>query len=284
MRCGVCFRHCDLAEKKTGVCGVRTLREGKIVPLSYGRITSMALDPIEKKPLYHFMPGSMILSIGSFGCNLRCPFCQNFEISWSDEALSGHGARQTTSQEIATAASRLRERGNIGVAYTYNEPLVAYEFVRDTAKLVHEAGMRNVMVTNGTATPEVLDELLPYIDAMNIDLKCFDARLYRKLMGGDLEMVQEFITRAVRKCHVEITNLIITGENDTDEAMDLLASWVAGLRDEAGNVIGKGIPLHVTRFFPKFRMIDRKATPVETVYHLAEVARKHLDHVYTGNC
>ena len=172
--CNVCFRHCDIPEGKTGFCGARKCRCGIVEAANYGRITSLALDPIEKKPLARFHSGSLVLSVGSYGCNLRCPFCQNSDISWSEHAMKfADRAEVITPEELAAAAHRYRTQGNIGLAFTYNEPLIGYEFVRDTAKLVRENGMMNVLVTNGTAELEVLDELLPYIDAMNIDLKGF---------------------------------------------------------------------------------------------------------------
>lgn len=284
-KCGVCFRHCEIPEGGTGFCGARSCREGRIVPLNYGHLTSLALDPIEKKPLARFHPGSRILSLGSWGCNLRCPFCQNHEISWSEEVMAwGKRARQATPEAVVEAALETRDRGNIGLAFTYNEPLIGWEFVRDTAKLSHEAGLQNVLVTNGTAELPILEALGPYIDAMNIDLKGFTEGYYRRVLGGDLGTVKAFIRRAAQLCHVELTTLIVPGENDSPEEMHALTAWVAALRSEDGRPIGEEIPLHVSRFFPRFHMTDRPATPVKTVYALAEIAREKLRYVYTGNC
>ena len=283
--CEVCFRHCDIKEGGIGFCGARTAAGGEVKAYNYGRVTSLALDPIEKKPLARFHPGSYILSVGSFGCNLRCPFCQNYEISWSAEAMRlADRAEYIPPEELAAAAVRLKNRGNIGVAFTYNEPLVGYEYVRDTAKLVHEAGMKSVLVTNGTAELSVLEELAPYIDAMNIDLKGFTKDYYDGLLGGSLEMVLSFIMRAVQFSHVELTTLVVPGENDKEEEMRALSRWVAELKDASGGNIGRDIPLHISRFFPRFHMKDRQATDVGWVYHLAEVAREELRYVYTGNC
>ena len=197
--CDVCFRHCKIEENSTGFCGARICRDGKIVAGNYGKLTSVALDPIEKKPLKRFKPGTQILSLGSYGCNLRCPFCQNSSISWSQKAFEYKDkAEYYKPEEIVKIASDLRARGNIGLAFTYNEPLIGYEFVRDTAKLAKEAGMENVLVTNGTATQKVLNEILPYIDAMNIDLKAFTERFYKNLLDGDFQMVKNFIQTAVQ--------------------------------------------------------------------------------------
>ena len=283
--CGVCFRHCRIAEGGRGFCGARTCENGEIRPQNYGRITGLALDPIEKKPLRRFHPGSMILSVGSYGCNLRCPFCQNHEISWSAEAFACAGSAGTVTPEaLADAAVRLKSQGNIGLAFTYNEPLIGWEFVRDTGRLIHAAGLKNVLVTNGTAELPVLEALSSVVDAMNIDLKGFTGRYYAEVLGGSLETVKSFIARAAQLCHVELTTLIVPGENDSEEEMRALTAWVAALTDADGAVIGPEIPLHVSRFFPRFRMTDRPATDVKTVYRLAEVARERLRHVYTGNC
>lgn len=273
MICELCFHHCDLSEGKTGCCRARTYRDGTIVPLNYGKVTSLALDPIEKKPLQRFHPGSMILSVGSFGCNLRCPFCQNHEISMSgDRELE---MAEVSPEALVDKALELRPHGNIGVAYTYNEPLIGYEYVRDCAALVHERGMVNVLVTNGTIEEAPWRELLPLIDAANIDLKGFTPEWYRRL-GGDLETVKRSIALAAERCHVEVTTLLVPGENDSGEEIKSLARWLAA--------VDRNIPLHLSRFFPRYRMADRPPTPVARVYRLADMAREYLSFVYTGNC
>lgn len=278
--CTVCMHHCHLMPGQRGICRARKNVDGKIICENYGYLTAMALDPIEKKPLRRFKPGSMVLSVGSFGCNLRCPFCQNHEISMlsADEAADragGTGPTCITPQTLVKKALQRRTVGNIGVAFTYNEPLVGWEYVRDTAKLVKRSGMDDILVTNGTASLEVLEELLPFIDAMNIDLKGFRESYYRKL-GGDLDTVKRFIARAAKDCHVELTTLIVPGENDDIGEMEEEARWIASLDER--------IPLHVTRFFPRYQMMDREATEVEAVYRLADAARRYLTDVFVGNC
>ena len=271
--CELCFHHCALDDGQTGLCRARACQDGKIVSLNYGKLTSLALDPIEKKPLRRFHPGSLILSVGSFGCNLRCPFCQNHEISMAGD--SGIQTVEVSPEQLAAKAAELVPHGNIGVAYTYNEPLIGYEYVRDCAALVHEQGMVNVLVTNGTVEEEPWRALLPLIDAANIDLKGFTPAWYRRL-GGDLETVKRSIALAAERCHVEVTTLLIPGENDSEEEIRELARWLASISSE--------IPLHLSRFFPRYRMLDRPPTPVEQVSCLAETARRYLSYVYTGNC
>ncbi len=279
--CNVCFRHCNISEGQLGFCGGRTARDGRVEAYNYGRITSLGLDPIEKKPLKRFFPGSLILSVGSFGCNLRCPFCQNHEISWSEHArMFARTAETVGPEELVDLALRTRSRGNIGIAFTYNEPLIGYEFVRDTARIAKNEGLKNVMVTNGTAELAILAELSPFIDAMNIDLKGFTDCYYSKVLGGDRQQVIPFIEAAVKTCHVELTTLIVPGENDSEEEMRELSRWVSRLR----NPDGGSIPLHISRFFPRFHMQDRKATDVRIIRHLAKIAGEALEHVYTGNC
>ncbi|MBR4791475.1 MAG: AmmeMemoRadiSam system radical SAM enzyme [Treponema sp.] len=278
--CNVCFRHCKIEENSTGFCGARTCNNGKIVAANYGKLTSIALDPIEKKPLKMFHPGSKVLSIGSYGCNLRCPFCQNYTISWSQKAFEYKDrADYYSPEEIVKAAQDFRPQGNIGIAFTYNEPLIGYEFIRDTAKLSKEAGMQNVLVTNGTATLDTLNQILPYIDAMNIDLKAFTNSFYKNFIDGDFQMVKDFITTAVQSCHVELTTLIIPGENDSPQEMRELSTWVADLEKQ----YNKKIPLHITRFFPTFKLTDRESTPVTTIMNLVEIAKENLEFVFPGN-
>ena len=271
--CDLCFHHCKLDEGQTGLCRARGCRDGNVVPLNYGKLTSLALDPIEKKPLRRFRPGSLILSVGSFGCNLRCPFCQNHEISMASE-----GELHTvyfSPEQLADRAAELVPRGNIGVAYTYNEPLVGYEYVRDCAAFVRERGLVNVLVTNGTVEEAPWRALLPFIDAANIDLKGFTAAWYKKL-GGDLDTVKRSIALAAEQCHTEVTTLLVPGENDSVDEIRELARWLASVDPD--------IPLHLSRFFPRYQMTDRPPESVERIYRLADEARAYLTYVYTGNC
>ena len=271
--CELCFHRCSLNEGQTGLCRARANRGGAVVPINYGKAVSLALDPIEKKPLRRFRPGSMILSVGSFGCNLRCPFCQNHEIS-----MAGEGELRTediSPEALAALAEELAPRGNIGAAYTYNEPLVGYEYVRDCAQAVHARGLCNVLVTNGTIAEAPWRALLAHIDAANIDLKGFTDAWYKRL-GGDLETVKRSIALAAERCHVEVTTLLIPGENDSEDEIRALSRWLAGVSPD--------IPLHLSRFFPRYRMTDRPPTAVESVYRLADAAREALNYVYTGNC
>jgi len=276
-KCNVCYRHCEIREGSYGFCGVRTCREGRVVPENYGMLTSIALDPIEKKPFRKFMPGSLILSVGSYGCNLRCPFCQNYSISWSEEVNETKmRARYVAPETLTQIAEAQKINGNIGVAFTYNEPLISFEYVLDTAKLLVKKGLKTVLVTNGMADVEAVKELLPYVDAMNIDLKGFSNRYYREVLKGDRRMVMNFIAESVKYSHVELTTLIIPGENDSEEEMSQLSAWVSSL--------DPSIPLHISRFFPRFHMMDRMATPVDKIYRLKTVAEEKLRFVYTGNC
>ena len=207
------------------------------------------------------------------GCSLRCVFCQNHEISMTDGDTAVF--RLLLPQELAERARYYQPVGNIGAAFTYNEPLVGWEYVRDAAERIHAYGMKNVMVTNGHASLSVLEELLPYVDAMNIDLKCFRKEGYKKL-GGDLDTVKAFITRAAADCHVELTTLVVPGENDSLEEIEEEAAWIAS--------VSRDIPLHITRFFPRYRMTDREATEVQQVYCLAKAAEKYVNYVFVGNC
>jgi pyruvate formate lyase activating enzyme len=272
-RCGVCPQDCVIEEGHTGFCRARRNTGGRVTADNYGLVTSMALDPIEKKPLYHFYPGSGILSVGSYGCNLRCPFCQNHEISMAEKARAD--TEYISPEQLVEYALDLKPRGNIGIAFTYNEPLIGYEYVRDCAQMAREQGLKIVLVSNGYVHEQPLKELLPLIDAMNIDLKAFTEAFYNKL-SGHLEPVKKAIALAWGKCHVEVTTLIVPGENDTPGEMRELSAWLAG--------VDENIPLHISRFFPRYRMTDRDATPVDTVYSLADIAREKLKFVHEGNC
>ena len=273
--CGACPRHCRLADGATGFCRARKAMGGRVAAANYGKITSIALDPIEKKPIAFFHQGSRILSIGSFGCNLRCPFCQN-------DTISQHGEGQvpfqtTTPKELADLAQKLKdEQGNIGLAYTYNEPLVGWEFVRDCAQEIHARGLLNVLVSNGCASKEVVEELAPLMDAANIDLKG-PSQEYYDWTGGDFSAVCRTIkTLHSAGCHVEVTTLVVPGRNDSDSDIAAIAAFIASVSPD--------IPLHVTRFFPRYRMTDSQPTPIGTVHHLANIARQQLRRVLTGNC
>ena len=292
VRCGLCPHRCRIRENAAGICGVRGNHNGKLIISGYGQVSSVALDPIEKKPLYMFHPGKRILSIGGYGCNLRCQFCQNHEISmvYADNVESGAGrasqagngrsagrreqmlGRRFTPEDIAATAIQTIPEGNIGVAYTYNEPLIGYEFLLDCSTLVRDAGLSNVVVTNGYISKEPLMALLPLTDAMNIDLKGFSSAFYRNA-GGDLDTVRETITLAFGRSHVEITTLVIPGENEDD--IEELAKWLSSISPD--------IPLHLSRFFPRYKYSDRTPTPREMIVKSCEVAKKYLSNVFAGN-
>ena len=228
----------------------------------------MALDPIEKKPLRHFHPGKSILSVGTWGCNLQCAFCQNWEIA--------HGApvARKVSPEVLAALASDHGSKNVGVAYTYSEPIVWYEFVKETALAVRERGQKNVLVTNGFISQEALAELLPLIDAMNIDVKSFRDQYYRNTCGGNLAPVLRTVESAAKACHVEVTTLIVTGLNDGDDEIEEMAEWLSSVNPE--------IELHLSRYFPCYRM-EAPSTPPDTLMRLRTVAQKHLRKVYVGN-
>lgn len=272
IECNICHHHCKLSENQIGLCRGRINTGDKITSINYGMVTAIALDPIEKKPLRHFYPHSKILSVGSFGCNLKCGFCQNNEISMAgiDDLKTQH----VTPENLIKIALDLKPEGNIGIAYTYNEPLIGYEFVMDCSKLARENGLKNVVVTNGCFCQEPMEELLPYIDALNIDLKGFTDKFYENI-GGDFETVKNFIKLVYKYCHIEITTLIIPDENDSEEEISDLSQFIAQ--------IDKDIPLHISRFFPCYNIMDKKPTNINTIYKLTAVARKHLNNVYEGN-
>lgn len=268
VNCCLCPHHCRIAPGRVGTCKVRKNIDGKLYSVNYGRVSSWAMDPIEKKPLYHFYPGSMIFSVGSIGCNFRCKFCQNWQIA----QLTDIPTLQISPGELIETAKRKEE--NIGIAYTYNEPTIWYEYILECAKLARYAGLKNVLVTNGFIEKEPLQELLPYIDAMNIDVKAFSEDFYKDLVFGSLLPVKQTVEIAHARCHVEVTMLIIPGMNDRDEEIEELAKWLLSLR--------KDIPLHITRYFPNFKL-DIPPTPVERIKTARDIAMKYLDYVYTGN-
>ncbi|MCI1667556.1 MAG: AmmeMemoRadiSam system radical SAM enzyme [Olsenella sp.] len=275
--CDVCWRHCVITEGATGFCRARTCQDGHVVAGNYGRLTSVAIDPVEKKPLAEWHPGARVLSVGSYGCNMRCPFCQNFEIS--QEGATGVPWREILPQELVDLALVCAERDPavIGIAHTYNEPLVGWEYVQDCSVLARKASLANVLVSNGCACANVIDALAPLLDAANIDLKCFSADGYRNL-GGSFEDVRHTIEvlGTSETCHLEVTTLVVPGVSDSEAAMREEAAWLAS--------VSENIVLHITRFFPQWHMADAQPTPVPTVMRLADVAREYLPHVHVGNC
>ncbi len=266
IQCVLCPNDCVISNGKSGACRVRTNHDGTLVADSYAEVVSVALDPIEKKPLYHFYPGSQILSVGPNGCNFHCGFCQNWGIS-QETAVTRH----IEPEELAGMAPR---NGSIGLAYTYTEPFIWFEYVRDTGKLVRERGMVNVLVTNGYVNEHPLRELLPIIDAMNIDVKSMRPEFYRNVCGGKLEDVLRTVEISNGLCHIEVTNLVITNYNDTDEDFTLLTDWLAS--------VNPSIPLHFSRYFPAYRFTE-PPTPSDRIKRACEIASRKLKYVYAGN-
>lgn len=265
--CRLCPHNCNIDKGKVGICRVRKNIDNSLYTLNYGLVSSLALDPIEKKPLYHFYPETYILSVGTFGCNLKCSFCQNWTI-----AHDNPDTLETTSEQLVQKALELNNC--IGIAFTYNEPSIWYEFVYDTCIMSKEKGLKNVLVTNGYINQEPLKELLRFVDAMNIDVKAFTDEYYKKLCKGTLEHVKKNVEIAVKSCHVEITTLVLPDLNDSIEEIGELSKWLSS--------IDTNIPLHLTRYFPNYKM-DLPPTPKETLYKVQEEAKKHLKYVYVGN-
>ncbi len=272
VHCELCPVGCTLDEGRDGPCGTRGNRGGEMVPLHYGEIVSAGMDPIEKKPLYHFHPGRDILSVAAPGCNLHCAFCQNWRISQPQAVGGAQRTTATASIELAQIAER---ENAVGIAYTYSEPLVWYEFVRDTSEVFRARGLKNVVVTNGFLNPEPLGELLGCIDAANVDLKAMDDGFYRRVCKGRLEPVLATIRTLVEAgIHVEITNLLIPGYNDAPEQIRALVEFVASF--------GREIPLHFSAYHPSWKL-DAPATPLATLLMAREHALQKLDWVYLGN-
>lgn len=269
IRCELCPHACRLTDDRSGLCRVRRAQGGALSAIGYGQLSSMHVDPIEKKPLYHFYPGSQILSIGGWGCNFRCGFCQNWSIS---QQVLDEGTEVRPEALVAEA----RRTGSVGIAYTYNEPCIAFEYVRDCARLAREAGLVNVIVTNGFISPEPAESLLKWVDAANIDVKSMQESFYHEQCGGSLAPVLAFACQAqAAGCHVEVTNLVIPGLNDDDEAFRALSEWMK-------KSLGRGVPLHLSGYYPQYKM-DRPATPSVALEHAHDLCRAHLDHVYIGN-
>lgn len=269
VQCDLCPHGCRIKEGEVGLCRVRKNEGGELYTLNYGEIGAIALDPVEKKPLYHFFPGRNILSVGTTGCNLACGFCQNYSLA--------HGTPPTSyasPEQLVATAVEVREQGSLGLAYTYSEPGMWYEYVLDTARLAHSQGLKNVLVTNGYIEEEPLRELLPYIDAMNIDLKAFNESFYRHTCRGRLAPVMRTIKLCREQTHVEVTTLLVPGLNDSPGEIEKLATWLASL--------DPNLVLHLSRYHPAYRF-RLPPTPVESLAAAREIARRFLNYVYVGN-
>ncbi|OGJ12378.1 AmmeMemoRadiSam system radical SAM enzyme [Candidatus Pacearchaeota archaeon RBG_19FT_COMBO_34_9] len=271
IRCFACSHKCFISKGKTGICGVRKNIGNKLYLLVYGKVASMNIDPIEKKPLYHFLPGTFSFSIGTVGCNFRCGFCQNFEISQIKERqIFG---KDISPEEIVQKAIKSKCKS---ISYTYTEPAIFIEFVKDIAKLAKKKKLKNILVTNGFFTKESFDYITDYVDAMNIDLKSFSDEFYRKICGGRLEPVLETIKRAHKKgIHLEITTLVIPGENDSEKEFEQIAKFISS--------VDKNIPWHISRFFPIYKMQNRDVTPLLTLKIAEKIGKKYLKYVHVGN-
>lgn len=266
VECQMCPHYCKILPGKYGLCRGRQNEDGRLWAVNYGETTSIALDPIEKKPLYHFHPGAQILSIACNSCNMRCPFCQNWEIS------QGRTDTQYVAPEILVRM--LKDHNSLGVAYTYTEPLMWFEYLLDAGRAVREAGGKNVLVTNGLINEAPLADILPLIDAMNVDLKTMDPDVYEKTLKGDLAAVKRTIEAAHGKCHIEITNLIVTGLNDRKDDIDRVIDYIAS--------VDPSIPLHFSRYYPNYEY-TKPPTPSKIIDYAFEKAREKLTYVYVGN-
>ncbi len=266
--CQLCPQRCQINLGKCGICKARENVEGVLYSRTYGQISSLAVDPIEKKPLYHFHPGSRVFSLGSFGCNFFCLFCQNWQISQQEVQTSYYSPEAIVGQALAERAP--------AIAYTYNEPLINYEFVKETSQAAHKAGLKNVLVSNGYINPEPLSGIIDYIDAVNLDIKAGNSSFYGAMCGGSIEPVlataEAFAAAGV---HLETTTLIIPGENDATEDLLWLAGWIA-------ENCGRQTPVHLSAYVPRYKL-DVRATSATDLFRVWDIFRRELDYVYCGN-
>ena len=273
VKCKLCPHYCVIGDNEHGLCNVRINKKGNLYSELFEKVTAMGLDPIEKKPLYHFYPGSKILSIGSLGCTMKCMFCQNYRISQATPE-SYNQPNSYSVDSIVKLASK--QAGNIGIAFTYNEPGTFYEYMIEVAKLAIPAGLKTVMVTNGYINREPLEALIPYIDAFNVDLKAFSESFYKSITQSRLSPVKKTIQRiALSKKHLEITNLVIPGMNDNYAEFEEMVLWIS-------KETGDQTPLHISRYFPDYQL-KIASTPINLLLDLYEIAKKHLKYVYLGN-
>lgn len=272
LQCKLCPHNCLLKNNEIGKCKARKNINGKLYSLTYNIVSSVAVDPIEKKPLYHFYPGSVILSVGSFGCNFKCGFCQNWEISQVGvEEIDFH--QEVSPQQLLNYAKKYK--GNIGISYTYNEPLINFEFVLETANLFQKEGYKNVLVTNGYINKEPLLELIQYVDAANIDLKSFNKEFYKRICDGNLNFVLQTIELFLKhNKHIELTTLVIPDHNDSIEEIVQIVNYIASLSED--------IPFHLSRYYPMYKF-SSPPTSVSKLIKLYEVASEKLHYVYLGN-
>ena len=273
VQCTLCPHFCILKDGKAGICKARINKGGKLVSEVYSHVSAIHFDPIEKKPLNHFYPGSTILSLGTYGCNLKCIFCQNCSISQTDADPALLRNANSPEQIIQLA---LQQSDNIGIAFTYNEPVVWFEYMYDIARLAKKAGLKTVMVTNGFINPEPLQSLLEYIDAFSVDLKAFSNDFYTKYTSSELEPVKSALKQiSLAGKHLEIVNLVIPGLNDDETSFKEMIRWIA-------NELGRDTVLHISRYFPSYKLTV-EATPLSTLTRLKHIAESELTYVYTGN-
>ena len=266
IECNLCPHHCKIKEGGTGICQTRTLINGQIVSRTYGEVAALHLDPIEKKPFYHFYPGTSILSVGGFGCNLNCFFCQNHDISQQYQK-----GQRVTPEQLAEMA---QHNQSLGICFTYSEPLIWFEMVAETASLVKKQGGKVVLVSNGIIEEKYLDSLIPLLDAVNIDIKAFNEEFYRRYTGGKLEWVLNTVERMARRVHLEITTLVIPTLNDSPSEIKALAQWLSNLNTP--------LAWHLSRYFPRYKS-NIPTTDENKLKKLWELAKEYLPYVYLGN-
>lgn len=269
IKCKLCPHNRILKENKFGVCNVRTVENNIGIAINYGEVTSANIDHIEKKPLYHYKPGKNILSVGTFGCNMSCSFCQNYEISQQVPK-----SEYIETDKLINIIETLND--NIGIAFTYNEPFMWYEYIYDVVKKIkgRNKDISTVLVTNGYVNKEPLEKILPYIDAMNIDLKGYTNKYYNNICGAKLEPVLDTIALASKYCHIEITTLMVSGENDSIDEIENIAKFIAS--------VDKNIPLHLSRYFPRYNL-NNPPTDIESIIKARDIAKRYLNYVYIGN-